>query len=180
MPGLISVDGVKYFTLEAGQVLKEGLQCLPASNQVSAVTLHWTAGNYNQGFNDYQILISDSQVWISKRFLDWHLHQHTWRRNTGNVAISLMAMAPDAPVTRGMIERAAAAIGLVRKRYGLSDDQVRDHGFYAKLDGYWPDRVDVQIGRVRWEENQPLDRVLKRKGAWYLDTLNKLEQEARA
>lgn len=172
MPGLTQVEGLKYYTLNGGRILPELPGLLPPG-RVNFVTMHWTAGHYNQGYNDYQILVSDTGILVSCNPLNWFAHQHTWRANQNNIGLSLMCMAPGAPPTRGMVERAAAAVACLRERYALNSRQIKDHGQWAKEMGYWPDRVDVQTWPVPWERNKPLDQVIKDKSVWYLQQLRK-------
>lgn len=170
MPGLIQVDGLKYLTFKGAKILQEMPQRLPAG-KVDFITLHWTAGNYGQGFNDYQVLVSNDEAWLSVDPLRWSAHQHTYAANTRNIGVSLMCMAPGQPPTPAMVERAAAAVACLRQAYNLGSKHIKDHGQWAKEMGYWPDRVDVQTFKCGWVDNAPLDMVIRDKAAWYLNKL---------
>ena len=168
------VHGKKYFRIE-GKTLKEDLlKLLPKNIKVNYFTQHWTAAPYNQGYPDYQILIGDTYILVSANIGDWTGHQHTWRRNTNNIGLSYMAMwnaternYGKAPVTKGMLERMSASLAVLLKVYNLSPDKIKDHAFWAEVDGYkgqrWDNRSLSPSGN-----KQTLFTDSVNKSKWYL------------
>jgi hypothetical protein len=82
---------------------------------------------------------------------------HTWKRNTGNVGISMCAMAPGFPVKDVQIEACAKLVAELCQIYGLSIlKDVYDHAYWARKDFYFPDRWDIGdkfpivIRKARW------------------------------
>lgn len=62
--------------------------CARAVGQIDHIYCHWTAGRYDQKFNDYHICIDgDGKIWIDGELTDHK--SHTYMRNTGAVGIAL-------------------------------------------------------------------------------------------
>lgn len=168
-PRAVTVAGRRYWRIEGANILTEMAPLLPKpapGNAPDYITLHWTAGRYDQPFGAYQILVSAGYILVSDQVLNWSRHQHTWRANTRNIGVSMMAMAPGCPVTQPMAERCAAAVGVLMARYGVSLANVRDHADWARQHGYYPDRVDVETP-LPWANGERLDVWLRRKAPWY-------------
>ncbi|MEZ0374921.1 MAG: N-acetylmuramoyl-L-alanine amidase [Candidatus Sericytochromatia bacterium] len=168
----LSVQGAPFYRIEAADIRAELPKLFPAGT-ARYITLHWTAGGYNVPFSDYQILIGHEYILISEDMLNWSRHQHSWRRNTGNIGISFMAMANaternagPAPVTKPMIEHCALVAALIVRRYALDWFALVDHAHWAALDGYPGQRWDCQWP-VPWEHGEHLTDVVKRKAKWY-------------
>ncbi len=132
------------------------------------ITLHWTAGSYTQTFNDYHGCIRGDGRRVATRPLTIK-GAHTWGRNSANIGESLCAMAPGCPVKQEQIETMAATVAEHCHRYGILvrgvvklpamrvegarlvavpnkwifAPTVADHAWYAKADGYYPDRWDI-------------------------------------
>lgn len=126
-------------------------------------------------FDDYHFNITegkDGQVYVFKTLGFNEKGQHLWGRNTGLLATSLCCLATgkDTP-TENMIKANAILnaekFAWKRLNFGrlilpakkifsgnlvnivgetITIDSLSDHGSYAKLDGYFPDRWDVGEG----------------------------------
>lgn len=112
------------------------------------IYLHWSAGHYNQKFDDYHVNITgDGKIYVSTNNLAEVL-AHTYRRNTGAVGISLCCCAGattddlgEEPPTAAQIESMAQAIVAVADGLWLTIDRehVMTHGEAAdNIDGLEP------------------------------------------
>lgn len=108
------------------------------------VYLHWSAGHYNTVFDDYHINIKGNGTIVVTGDLD-EVKNHTWKRNTGSVGISLCCaynantsnLGPEPP-TEKQIEVMAQVITAVCDGLWLTIDKehVLTHGEAAdNLDG---------------------------------------------
>ena len=62
--------------------------CSRAVGSINKIYLHWTAGRYNQQFDDYHINIDgDGNIYIDGELTDHK--NHTYMRNSGAVGISI-------------------------------------------------------------------------------------------
>lgn len=108
------------------------------------ITMHWSAGSYTQTFDHYHFnILGDGRV---EQTLSIKVKgSHTWRRNSGNIGIGWCAMATKKhPVTAAQKEAAAVLIAELCGCFDIDPDaDVKDHAYYAKQDGYFPDRWDV-------------------------------------
>ena len=94
--------------------------------------LHWTAGRYDQKFDDYHINIDgNGDIWCSTEDLSEVL-AHTWKRNTGAIGIGLCACynaqttnLGDFAPTKKQIEVMAQVIAALCKALDLSVDKYR-------------------------------------------------------
>lgn len=157
---------------------------------IRLITLHWTAGRHDQVFHDYHFCITGDGGCRATLPLTVK-GAHTWRRNSGNIGVALCAMADGHPVTQHPVtqhqrETAAAVVAelchvhhlplrgvvalprlhlvggqLVEAGGVIEAPTVADHAWFAKRDGYYPDRWDIG------EEYLPL----LSKAAWYLEQL---------
>lgn len=100
------------------------------------VYLHWSAGHYGQFYDDYHVNIDEDGSLYLMADLD-EVTSHTYRRNTGSVAISMACCAfatseslGDEPPTAKQIEMMAQAIVAVCDGLWLTIDKahVMTHG----------------------------------------------------
>jgi N-acetylmuramoyl-L-alanine amidase len=159
-----------------------------------AITLHWTAGSYQQTFDHYHICITGDGRGIMTLPLS-KKGSHVWGRNSGNIGIALCAMSNARTMpTAKQIEEAAAIVADLCKQFDidLHADRacqrhkvigqtrvpiqdtmqvpyVADHAAYARCDGYYPDR---------WDCGRYTDEILK-KAAWYRDQIADGKRKAR-
>ncbi|HWR42783.1 peptidoglycan recognition protein family protein [Sporomusa sp.] len=109
--------------------------------------LHWSAGHYNQFWDDYHINIdSDGSVYVSTTDLA-ELKAHTWHRNSGAIGIALLCCAgantndlgKESP-TGLQIEAMAQVIAVLCKALDLIIDSewVMTHAEAADQDDYGP------------------------------------------
>lgn len=166
------VQGQPFYRIEAKDIRTELPKLMPAG-KAHYITLHWTAGGYDTPFADYQVLIGRDYILVSESLLNWSRHQHTWRRNTGNIGVSFMAMTNATlrnpgphPVTKTQIEHCALTVALLVRRYALDWSWLVDHAHWAAIDGYPGQRWDCQWP-VPWEGNEALTDVVRRKAKWY-------------
>lgn len=131
-----------------------------ADGQVKRIFLHWTAGNYDQCFDDYHINIDgDSHVYQTCNGLG-EKKAHTWQRNSGSVGITLCC-AVDAsigknvnfgsqPPTAKQIVAMAWVVALICQHCHLPIEYatVTTHGEIAIADGYGPSSGDPEM---RWD-----------------------------
>ena len=129
------------------------------------IYLHWSAGHYGTVFDDYHVNITgDGKLYVTGD-LD-AVKAHTWRRNTGAVAISLCCAygattndLGDEPPTVAQIEAMAQAIAAVADGLWLTIDKVhvRTHGEQAgnelgwEQPAYAPWNDECHDGQVRWD-----------------------------
>lgn len=155
------------------------------------ITMHWTAGSYDQTFDDYHWCVTGSGGVVQTLSMGVK-GAHTWHRNTGNIGISLCCCPSDHPALTVQLEHAAKLIAELCHRYGIDprativlpayrregtpdgpDDAlvatggsitapiVTDHAFFAHHDGYFPER---------WDIGSLLDPLVG-KARWYFDAL---------
>ena len=180
------------------------LLALRAVGLINAIYLHWTAGYYNQCFDDYHLNIGrDGEIFLTcKELTDYKAH--TWHRNSHAVAISLCCCldaragyqqgnAPpnidfgSFPPTPKQIERMAQIIAVLTDAWDLdiSEEIVMTHQEAATLDNYGPGSGDAQ---TRWDlwylPDRPLTeqlvqggRVLRGKALWYRSRFLAQEKE---
>lgn len=81
-----------------------------AKGEIRRIYLHWTAGHYNNTYDDYHLNITgDGTVWSSCGKLTEY-KEHTWHRNSGAVAVSICCCARRGGLYRwqcGLWQRAA-------------------------------------------------------------------------
>lgn len=159
------------------------------------IYLHWTAGHYNQKFDDYHVNIDqDGRIFVSTDYLSDVL-THTWRRNSGSVGITLDCCAGatsedlgDEPPTAKQIEAMAQCIQVVADALWLTIDMnhVMTHGEAAdNVDGlnahedYGPqslvERWDLQflgtpespVYTANYDDPATGGNVLRGKALWY-------------
>lgn len=136
-------------------------QLAAANYREPKIYLHWSAGHYNQKFDDYHINITgDGKLWLADS-LDAIL-AHTYKRNSGAVGISMCCCAfatsadlGDEPPTTAQIEAMAQAIAAVADGLWLTIDRnhVLTHGEAAdNIDGIYPHEEYGPLTTVeRWD-----------------------------
>ena len=119
---------------------------------------HWSAGSYGKPYEDYHVCImGNGQIVVCCESLA-DRKAHTWRRNSGNVAVSMMCCAGadtnslgDYPPTPAQIENFCRAVAAILKGFGYTNctvDNFRTHGEQAYIDGYGLGSGDPQ---TRWD-----------------------------
>lgn len=96
------------------------------------IYLHWTAGRYDQCFDDYHLNITgDGSIYASTDDLSETL-AHTWHRNTGSVGVTLCccygadtADLGEYPPTAAQIETMAQVVAVLSKALWLTIDRDR-------------------------------------------------------
>ena len=166
---------------------------LRAIGLINVLYLHWTAGRYDQVFDDYHLNIGkNGEIYLTCHDLS-EKKAHTWRRNSNAAGITLccclgakaktMSNAP--PIidygpcspTQAQIETMAQVIAIITEICGLdiSEETVMTHQEAATLDGYGPGSGDPE---TRWDlwylPDRPVTdrlvqggRVLRGKAIWY-------------
>ena len=170
-----------------------------SKGKITKLYLHWTAGRYEQVFDDYHISIGKTgTIYLScSDFTE--LKAHTWHRNTGSIGIALCCaylascrrnfgnatplidFGPYGP-TQEQIESMAKVIAVITKELGLdiSEETVLTHQEAASQDGYGPGDGDPDM---RWDlwylPDLPCTiklvhggHVLRGKALWYRSTMN--------
>lgn len=125
------------------------------------IYLHWTAGHYDQKFDDYHINITGSgEIYLTHPLDD--VLAHTWRRNTGSVGITLCCAygantnnLGSEPPTAKQIEVMAQVIDVVADSLWLTINKkyVLTHGEAAdNMDGICPHEEYGPLSTVeRWD-----------------------------
>lgn len=152
----------------------------------SLITLHWTAGSYQQTHDSYHFCVTGDGRSINTLSLALK-GSHAWGRNSGNIGVAMCCMANARTMpTAKQIEETAALVADLSAQFNISltadrriqrhkvlsgmriplDDWidvplVADHAAYARADGYYPDR---------WDCGRYTDEILK-KALWYRDQI---------
>lgn len=123
-----------------------------AKGEIRRIHLHWTAGHYNNTYDDYHLNITgDGTVWSSCGKLTEY-KEHTWHRNSGAVAVSICCCADavayadggvdfgSVPPTRQQLETLARVVAVLCRGLDLpiDDNYVMTHAEAADLDDYGP------------------------------------------
>ena len=160
--------------------------CSRAVGSINKIYLHWTAGRYNQQFDDYHINIDgDGNIYIDGELTDHK--NHTYMRNSGAVGISLdcaynaqwVNNLGDYPPTDAQIETLAQVVAVLCVDLGLpaSISNVLTHaeaadnmdGWYAH-DAYGPnstcERWDLWVVREGDEAGSGGD-IIRGKAKYY-------------
>ena len=136
--------------------------CSRAVGQVNNIYLHWTAGRYNQKFDDYHINIDgDGKVYIDGELTD--RKNHTYMRNSFSVGVSLCCAynaqwiynLGEYPPTDAQIETLAQVIAVLCVDLGLPCDisNVLTHAEAAdNMDGWYAcEPYGPNNGCERWD-----------------------------
>lgn len=123
-----------------------------AKGKIVRIYLHWTAGHYDNTYDDYHLNITgDGRLWSSCRELTEY-KEHTWQRNSGAVAVSICCCADavayadgsvdfgSVPPTQQQLETLARVVAVLCRGLCLTidDNYVMTHAEAADLDGYGP------------------------------------------
>ena len=166
---------------------------MQAKGRISRIYLHWTAGHYEDVYDDYHLNIGPGgEMYLTcKTFTE--VKEHTWHRNTGSIGIALCCASEaqacsgrdtdfgGEPPTVVQIETLAKAVAVLTACLELEINvlTVTTHCEAALFDGYGPHSGDPQL---RWDlwylPDLPLDSVLKPggyvirgKALWYLSEI---------
>ena len=112
----VTLEEIKTLAEDARESIWEKAQ---AYGRDPKIYLHWTAGHYDQHYDDYHISIGkDGDIRLMVDRLD-EVVNHTWRRNSGAIGVALACAAGsgseslgDEPPTAAQIE-AMAQVGCV-------------------------------------------------------------------
>ena len=138
-------------------------------------TWHWTAGSWTQTFAHYHFcIVFDVKTGKARAVQTRSITEpgaHVYKRNTGNIGISLCGMGRIAgklhAIQEPQIEVAAKLTAELAHLLSIQLADVHDHAHWATTDGYGPGsghretRVDVGT----------YEPILRAKTAWYLDQL---------
>lgn len=119
---------------------------------------HWSAGSYAKAFHDYHVCVmGDGRLVLTCESLA-ERKVHTWRRNSGNVAVGMMCCVGatsnglgSCPPTPAQVENFCRVVAAIFKGFGYSNctsDNFRTHGEQAYIDGYGLGSGDSQ---TRWD-----------------------------
>ncbi len=133
-----------------------------AKGKISCLYLHWSAGRYNQVFDDYHLSIGEhGEIYQTCRALT-DLKSHTYKRNSASIGIALCCAygailssrwqpvyAGFAP-TQLQVEQMAIVTAIICQELGLeiSFSTVKTHAEAALIDGYGPGQNDPDM---RWD-----------------------------
>ena len=163
MAEIVSIDDLRQMAADAREGIWEQAE---AYGREPRIYLHWSAGHrYGQIFEDYHVNIDgDGKIYVTGD-LD-EVKSHTWRMNTGSVAISLCCgygattndLGDEGP-TDAQIQAMAQAIVAVADGLWLTIDKahVRTHGEQAANEMGWeqpayaPWNDKCCDGQVRWD-----------------------------
>lgn len=135
--------------------------CDKAAGCIGRIYVHWTAGRYEQCFDDYHICITgDGKVYAMCDDLEEY-KPHTWRRNTGNIGVSLCCCynatsdgTPDGtdlgdyPPTHEQIEALSSILATMCDCLKLPSSCILTHAEIAEIDGYGIHGDDPDL---RWD-----------------------------
>lgn len=130
--------------------------------KINRIYLHWTAGHYDDVYDDYHINIgAGGELYLTcEDFTE--LKAHTWRRNTGSIGIAMCCAAGASairgsetdfgkePPTQQQIEAMAKTVAVLTYVLGLEIKllTVTTHCEAALFDGYGPHSGDPD---TRWD-----------------------------
>ena len=168
-----------------------------ARGYAKKIYLHWTAGNYNDAYDDYHLNIGkDGELYLTtKTFLETKFH--TYNRNKESVSIALCCCAEgklyghgrvdfgDQPPTPVQLEKMSQVIAILAHalEIDITFSNVMTHAEAAFIDGYGPGSGDKEM---RWDlwylPDLPFNRAmrpggttLREKAQWYYDYYFKSE-----
>ena len=147
-----------------------------AKGGITHIYLHWTAGTYEQVFDDYHINIGEQgELYLTCNMLREY-KSHTWRRNSRSIGVTLCC-AKDAilaykcnpvfgayPPTMLQVEQMAIVVAILCHELELeiNNDTVMTHAEAASRDQYGPGQGDPDM---RWDlymlKGMPETRVLR-------------------
>ena len=147
-----------------------------AKGGITHIYLHWTAGTYEQVFDDYHINIGEQgELYLTCNMLREY-KSHTWRRNSRSIGVTLCC-AKDAilaykcnpvfgayPPTMLQVEQMAMVVAILCHELELeiNNDTVMTHAEAASRDQYGPGQGDPDM---RWDlymlKGMPETRALR-------------------
>jgi hypothetical protein len=156
---------------------------------IKRLILHWTAGRYDQIFDDYHLCIDNAGLLHMPSNLT-DLKSHTYKRNTGSLGIALCCGLGAStlkklgavdygpmPPTVMQIECMAHVVAILTQQLSieLNEKNVFTHCEAAMEDGYGPGSEDPDIRWDLWYLPDFPSRdglflggeILRRKAAWY-------------
>lgn len=152
---------------------------------IIGVVFHWSAGRYDQVFNDYHYNITYNPKTKQAKIIktcesDDELKAHTWHKNTGRIGIALACCynatsenIGSYPPTEAQIEMACALAGRLIKEHGIKEDEVKSHAEWATIDGYGPGSGDPEtrwdLWIPNWKNGKNLSVVMRDKALWYAE-----------
>jgi len=151
---------------------------------IVGIVFHWSAGRYDQVFNDYHYNVTfDPENKCAKVVKsckhDSDKKAHTWRRNEGRIGIALCCAynatsenLGSFPPTDEQIEKACALAGSLAHTYSIKSDEIKSHAEWASIDGYGPGSGDPETRWDLWVTNwknkgKNLSNVMRDKTLWY-------------
>ena len=160
---------------------------LNARGCIDKVYLHWSAGTYDNADEDYHVNINgDGDVLVDTSDL-MSLKEHTWRRNSNAVGVSMLCCAGamcwadgridfgDYPPTDAQVESMAKVVAVLCEGLGLdiNGSNIMTHCEAAEVDGYGPsttcERWDLWFLRDYDGALRPGGDVIRGKAIWYRD-----------
>lgn len=168
-----------------------------ARGYAKKIYLHWTAGNYNDAYDDYHFNIGkDGELYITCKTL-LETKSHTYNRNKESVSIALCCCAEgrlyghgrvdfgEQPPTPVQLEKMSQVIAILAHalEIDITFSNVMTHAEAAFMDGYGPGSGDKEM---RWDlwylPDLPFNRAmrpggtaLREKAQWYYDYYFKSE-----
>ena len=124
---LVSLDEIYDLASSAREEIWEKAESV---GREPTIFIHWSAGRYDQKFDDYHINIDGSgRCWVSTDDFSETL-AHTWKRNTGAIGVSLCCCYEattndlgEFPPTPAQIEVMAQVIAVVADALWLTIDK---------------------------------------------------------
>jgi hypothetical protein len=121
------------------------------------VVSHWSAGHYEQFFEDYDIqLTGAAEIFVPNRILE-DVEAHTWRRNSTSIGAAVLGvyrgntsnLGPEPP-TEEQIATLPKIIAVICKglNWPIDKEHAPTHEEMATTDGYGPGSGDPQ---TRWD-----------------------------
>jgi len=138
-------------------------------------TWHWTAGSWTQTFDHYHFCITyDAKTGkagvVQTRSL-WTPGAHVYKRNTGNIGISMCGMGRVKgklhAIQQAQVEACAKLTAELSTLFGLDIGLFHDHAHFAAIDGYGPGSGHPET-RIDIGTYEPL---VRKKAHWYQDQL---------
>ena len=150
------------------------------------IYLHWTAGRYEQLFEEYQFNITGDGDIYSKAYTLRSGGAHTYQRNTGAIGIALCCAYNASPnkytglakgdyqPTLKQIDAMAKLIAVLAKKLeiAIEPENIMTHAEAADLDGYGPittcERWDLWKLKDYDDVVKDGGYVLRGKAKWYI------------
>lgn len=152
----------------------------------NGIVFHWSAGRYNQTFDDYHYNVTyDPVTKKAKKVItcesDEEMKYHSWPSKScaGTIGISACSMLNateknfgEYPITDAQIEMMAAIAGEKVKQYGIPYDEIYTHATWANCFDYGPGSGDPETRWDLWIPNwkktgKNLSQYIIDKTIWY-------------